>query len=205
MRMRFRLAMAKHLGHELTPERAAQIERELFLDEDQSHSPESFGSAQYKGLTFQVESFRKVCDELHPLHVAHWQETEKFRHGLTLNPNYAYYAEIERQGKLLQFTARDGSGELVGNIRVYLYQDMHTQQPGAKEDTLFLLPRARGGFSAVRFIQFVLHCLRLIGVKDAYTDSKILFDENGNQVHDLGGLMRYAGFRHVANVYHTIL
>ena len=171
MRMRFRHAMARHLGRELTPERAAEIERELFIDDDQSHDPLSFGQAVYKGLTFRVERFRDIVAEIHPLHVEHWKETEKFSHGLELKPSYDHYEESERQGKLLQFTARTDAGALVGNIRVYLYTDIHTQLPGAREDTLYLSPEYRSGFAAIRFIQFVLQCLRAIGVRDAYTDS----------------------------------
>jgi hypothetical protein len=85
-------------------------------------------------------------------------------------------AAKERRGELLQFTARMG-GVLVGNLRVYLFDDIHTGTRGANEDTLYLSPAARIGFAASRFIDYAERCLASVNVDDVWIDTKILHDE----------------------------
>lgn len=190
----FRSAMVKYLGQELTPEVAAAIEAEAFQIPDNSHNPEKFGSKEYKGMVFQAEKFADIVDEIHPLHEAHFQETEKHRLGFGMNPDYEAFIASERAGKMIQFTCRDiESGKLVGNIRMYIDTSLHTGTLYAAEDTYYVLPEFRKGFAALRFWQFMEDCLKSIGVREIRTDSKVL-----NKVHKLN---EYCGYTHVANKY----
>lgn len=190
----FRNAMVKYLGQTMTPEVAAAIEREAFAMPDNSHNPTKFGLKEYKGLVFQVERIRDIVDEIHPLHEAHFAETEKHLEGFELKPNYDFFIATERDGGLIQFTCRDiESGRLVGNIRMYINKSLHTDSLIATEDTYFVLPDFRKGFSALRFWQFAEDCLKSIGVREIHTDSKVV-----NQVHRLN---EYLGYKHVANAY----
>jgi hypothetical protein len=202
--MRFRQAVAQHLGKVLTPEVAAAIELEALYQRDESIDIAQFEPLEYRGVVFAAERFKAIRDELHVLHLAHWQETERYRIGSAMNPDYEYMEWAELAGKLLQFTARM-DGVLVGNLRVYLYRDLHTQQKGANEDTLFLLPQVRIGFTANRFVDYAERCLARLDVVDAYVDTKILFDSEGRTVRDVGSLMRRRGYAHVANRYHKRL
>jgi hypothetical protein len=188
-----RLALARNLGKELTPEVAAQIELSSVDREDRSHSPDKFGARIYKGLTFQVERFSEILDELHALHEQHFKETEVHRLGFGLDPNYDYMADMERRGNMIQFTARNEDGKLVGNIRMYVNESLHTRTLYANEDTLYIVPECRQGFTAVRFMQYVEDCLRAIGVREVRTDSKTI-----NKAHRL---VEYMGYKHVANKY----
>jgi hypothetical protein len=203
--MRFRHAMAKHLGEKMTPEIAAEIEAYAFRYVDESIDPAHFAPAEYKGLTFRVESFRAIQDELHELHVAHWAETERAREGLPLNPRYEHVREAERRGELLQLTARNSVGTLVGNIRFYLFSDTHTQTPGAREDTFYLSPQVRNGFTAIRFWRYAERCLATIGYFEVWTDSKILYDADGAVIRNVGRLNEYLGYTHVANRFRKTL
>jgi hypothetical protein len=190
----FRNAMVKYLGWEMTPEVAAAIEREAFAAPDNSHNPTKFGVKEYKGLVFQAERFRDIVEEIHPLHQAHYQETEKHRRGLEMNPDYEAFIDYERDGRMIQFTCRDiESGKLVGNIRMYVTTSLHTGTLMATEDTFFVLPEYRKGFAALRFWQFMEDCLVSIGVREIYTDSKVV-----NKVNKLN---EYCGYKHVANKY----
>lgn len=189
-----RVALASHLGQTLTPEVAAAIELAAFDTEDRSHKPEKFGQRHYKGLTFQAEKMGDILDELHELHELHFAETEIHRLGFGLKPNYDYMMEMERRGNMIQFTSRDTeSNRLVGNIRMYVQESLHTGTLYANEDTLFIRPEYRQGFHAVRFMQYVEECLRAIGVREVRTDSKTL-----NKAHRL---VEYLGYKHVANKY----
>ncbi|MCY1165187.1 hypothetical protein D9M73_50870 [compost metagenome] len=193
----FRKALGSKLGEVITPELAAWLEANAFDRLDLSFDPAIFGSALYRGLLFRVERIRDIEKEIHPLHELHWQETEKHRHGLQMQPNYAGFKASEMAGRLLQFTARDADGALVGNIRMKLYTSEHTQRLVAQEDTFYLMPAARKGFTAIRFWQFMEQAVEAIGVGEIYTDSKV-----ANQV---GRLNEYLGYTHVANVYHKFL
>lgn len=190
---RFRMAMVKYLGQQITPEVAAAIEVEAFSEPDRSISPARFAPMTYRGLVFAVESFRAIRDEIHPLHVEHWATTEKARHALGLNPDYDGFALAERQGRMLQFTARR-DGRLVGNIRMYLFTSTHDGTLVAKEDTFFLRPEARVGFNAIRFWQYMELCVtKGLGVRQIRTDSKV--------ANDVGRLNEYLGYEHVSNGY----
>lgn len=190
----FRKTLAEKLGKVLTPEDAAQIESIVFSSQDLAHKPTKFGQQIYKGLSFQVERFLDVVDELHPLHQAHFSETEKHRLGFGMDPDYEAFAQSEKAGQLIQFTARDvSSDKLVGNIRMYIGTSLHTGTLFAAEDTFYLLPDYRSGFTAIRFWQFMEGSVRLIGVREIRTDSKVV-----NKVHRLN---EYLGYTHVANKY----
>lgn len=197
---RFRYAIAKHLGQVMTPEVAAAIEMEALTEPDRSIDCAALGAARYEGLEFHVERFGDVLPELHALHEQHWQETERFRHGIALRPNYDYLHAAEQRGNLLQLTARKDA-RLVGNIRMYLFEDLHTSTKCAKEDTFFLCPEVRQGLNAIRFWQFNERCLATLGVREVRTDSKILKDADGNVIRNVGRLNERLGYTHVANSY----
>ena len=154
MSIQLSIALSQYIGKTLTLEDAKAIAKAVSATADLSHDPRQFEPATYQGLMFQAERFADIEEEIHPLHVAHYAETEAYRAGVPLNPDYAHFRRCERNGGLLQFTARSG-GELVGNIRMYLFSNLHTQTLSAKEDTFFLTPAARKGFSAIRFWQYM--------------------------------------------------
>ncbi len=162
--------------------------------EDRSHDPKKFGEREYQGIVFRSERFADALDELHKMHEEHFAETEIHRLGFGMNPDYDYMLDMERQGKLIQFTARNAeTGELAGNIRMYVQNSLHTKTKYANEDTLYIRPAYRKGFMAVRFMQFVEDALKSIGVKEVRTDSKTINKANK--------LVEYLGYTHVANKY----
>jgi len=190
---KLRMALALNLGKTLTPEAAMLIETYVMGRADCSYDPAMFGSRKYKNITFQCERFADIVPELKICHYEHYSETEFYRLGLPLDPKYEQISEIERMGQAVQFTARDESGELAGNILMYVSRSLHTDSMSANEDTLYIKPQYRKGFMAVRFMQYVEDSLRLIGVREIFTDSKTV-----NNAHRL---VEYLGYKHVANRY----
>lgn len=183
---KFREALGASLGQQLTPELAARIEQYVFTPEDNSINPEVFGVQQYKDYTIRAERFRDILPEIHQLHVEHWQETEKHRHGLRMNPNYEAMLARERAGEMVQFTLRDSDGQLVGNCRVYINVSLHTQTRYASEDTLFIKPQYRGGFVVMALMKFAENSMRAIGITEMRTNSKVI-----NKADVLMRRMRY--------------
>lgn len=168
-----RQALVEHLGQVLTPDVAMKLEMAAVAPVDESIDPTAFGELQHGEYTIRAESFAAILDELHPLHRVHWLETEHHRHGLPLNPDYAAMAQMERNGRCIQFTVRTG-GKLVGNLRVYLGMSLHTQTRYASEDTLFLLPEHRGGFLVMSLIKFAEDALRALGIDEFRVSSKLV-------------------------------
>lgn len=170
-----RQALGAHLGQVLTPEIAAAIELAVSAPADESFEPARFGRVTHGDYTIQAERFSDVLDDLHELHVLHWAETEKHRAGLPMRPDYLAAMAQERAGRMLQFTVRHlSTGELVGNLRMYLAQSLHTQTAFAKEDVLYLKPEHRGGFTVMALIRFAESALRSIGIPEIRIHSKLV-------------------------------
>lgn len=187
-------ALGASMGSVITPELAAAIICASVDRADRALDPQGFPPRAHGDLVFQAESFRDVLPELEPLHVAHFAETERHLDGVELRPDYAYMAERERRGLMIQFTARTAAGDLVGNLRMYLGTSLHTGNRFAEEDTFYLSPVARRGMNAIAFLRYAEEMLtQHAGVVELRANTKT--------VNDANQLLSRRGFRHVANQY----
>lgn len=79
-------------------------------------------------------------------------------------------------------------------MRMYLRTSRHTQTRYATEDTLYLLPSARGGRLGMRFLQYVEDSLHAVcGIKEFRMDAKLL---NGTD-----RLLKHLGYQPVATQF----
>ena len=184
-----RKTLGGFLGQVLTPEMAAEIELAVELVPDNYIDLAQFGELQHGKYIIRAERFADIQDELHALHQLHWLETEKHRHGLAMNPDYAVMLADERAGKLIQFTVRKDE-ELIGHCRMYLSVSRHTQTKFATEDTLFFKPENRGGFTAIVFMRWIERELLKLGIREIRVNSKTI---NRADV-----LMRRLGYQEVS-------
>lgn len=205
MREQLCMVLALHAGKLITKDLAADIVWQLMPD--LAYDPSQFPKEIYHGYAFQAEWFDLALPELRVLHRAHFAETEKFRAGIELKPDYAGMSERERSGGLIQFTARTLDGELVGSICMHVYVSAHTGTLAAKEDSYFVFSSHRQGFTAIQFWKYMERCLESVGVLEITTDSKIVrnLDDASKPEKDVGKLNKYLGYRHVANVFHKLL
>jgi GNAT superfamily N-acetyltransferase len=187
-----RKTIASYLGQVLTPEMAAEIELSVSQVTENPIDLAQFGEQQHGKYTIKAERFEGIQDELHVLHKLHWLETEKHRHGLEMNPDYAEFCRRERMGGLIQFTLRDGD-ELIGNLRMFLSKSIHTQTRYASEDTLFIRPEHRGSFAAMALMRFAERSLLLLGIREIRANSKL--------VNHADVLMRRLGYTPVATEF----
>jgi GNAT superfamily N-acetyltransferase len=144
-----------------------------------------------KDAVFGVERMEDIAAEVKPLHLEHWRETEVHRHGLTFNMDYETLIRYEQAGRFVLFTLRSGGGMLVGNCGMYLDRSVHTQTLIATEDTLYLLPEARRGRTAVMFVKYVEDSLRKLGVKE--------IDITVKTVNKAARFFTMLGYKHVEN------
>lgn len=183
-----RLALSHFMGQELTEEVAGRIEFIAAGGADLSPDPDQFAPLIAGDYRIQVERLSESLKEIHALHELHWQETEKHRHGLTMNPDYPAMLARERSGRLVQFTVRAFDGQLVGQCRMYLGSSLHTCTLFAEEDTLYLLPQHRGGFLAIHLLRYVERVLvDQFDVREIRADSKLV-----NNADVLMRRLRYA-------------
>ena len=148
-------------------------------------------------FTFARERMEDIIGEMKPLHEAHWNETETERHGLELNPDYETFIRYERAGRYILFTLRDAAGVLVGNCAMYLDTSTHTQTLLATEDTLFLLPEARKGRTAMHFVSFIERSLHQLGAKEIHITVK--------KVNKAEKFFRFLGYVHAENGFLKML
>lgn len=168
-----RKTIGRYLGATLTPEIAVEIELSANAETDASIEPNQFDVLWSGGFSFQAERLCDILDEMHLLHVMHWQETEKHRHGLPLNPDYLSMLADEHAGRMVQFTVRR-DGALVGGLRMYVAVSRHSQTLKAIEDTLYIAPTARGGMTAITLMRYAESALLRLGVREIEADSKLV-------------------------------
>lgn len=100
-----------------------------------------------------------------------WQETEAYRHSQPFNPSYERYRQYEQIGCYFEATVRDVA-KMVGFSGIYLCPSMHSQCLIATEDSLFLHPDYRKGWTAARFIKFLENECRKRGAVEVSITSK---------------------------------
>lgn len=145
---------------------------------------------EYEGFVFAVERMEDIQNEMIPLHLAHWNETETHRHGLVFNPDYKTFIQYERAGRFILFTLRK-EDKLVGNCAMYIDRSTHTQTLIATEDTLYLLPEARKGSTAKNFITYCEAALKRLRIREITVTVKT--------VNRAGLFFQRLGYKHVEN------
>ena len=114
---------------------------------------------------FAVEPIAEVWDEVVGLAKQHYCETQLYRHSQPFNPSFERYKHYNEAGCYIQFTVRD-AGRMVGYGGAYIMPSMHTQRIIATEDTWYLLPEYRKGWTALKFFRFMQEECRKRGAED---------------------------------------
>lgn len=192
----FRHALASYIGRTLTPALCAEIETCVRMAQAHPIPLDQFKPCFFGEFVISVERFADVLDELKPIHARHWEETERHRHGLALDPAYDWMLAKDRAGEMLQFTVRR-AGTLVGQLRMFVERAAHSDNKIATEDTLFIVPECRGGTLALRLLRYAEDSLVAIGVREILASSKAL---NRADV-----LMRRRGFTLIGYDFHKMV
>ena len=188
--------LQRNTGNVLTPELIYGVLQSVSQTQDTSINVEDIPATEYAQFVIGVERIASILDEIKPIHQQHWQETEGYRHGIALNPDYQYMVNAEQGGRFILFTVRT-DGKLVGNCMMYLSRSTHTQRWVAEEDTIFILPEYRQGRLGVRLIRYVEDVLRNMGVTEIRVTVKT--------VNRVGELLQHLGYSHTGNQLTRIL
>jgi len=189
-----RQCLAAHAGQTLTSELCHILDGIVRFGPERWIDLARFEAEDFGTFTIRAERFSEIFEELEPIHEEHWQETEKHRHGLVLNPTYDLLFARERAGQLVQIVARAADGSIAGHVRMYLGTSVHTGTLFAEEDTLFVRPQHRGGYLVVRLLRYAERAVRQLGAREIRADSKL--------INNADVLMRRLKYKPVALKFH---
>lgn len=143
-----------------------------------------------------IEHFSDMLDQISPLHMDHYNETETEYLDDGFNPNYQAYMEMEKDGRFVCFTLRLG-WKMVAYLQYYVFRDMHTQCVlNAREDALFVHPLVRGQKVAPQLLAYAEDALKTLGCRYIGMTSKAPIG-----APDIGPFLERRGYRPIAMYY----
>jgi GNAT superfamily N-acetyltransferase len=148
-------------------------------------------------ITYQVEHFTNIYEEMKPLNAAHFEEIASFKDQFPLNPNYDQYLALDKAGVCHTVTCRN-AGELIGYYISFVMPHMHYRDCiFAINDIVFIAKEYRGGSVGKRLIQFALNELTKMGVHRVCLHVKTS--------NDFGVLLERMGFSCTEKNYEKLL
>ena len=124
-------------------------------------------------MRYQQEFLDQVKDDILSLLDLHYKEIALNQDKIKLNPDWDVYSELEQQGKLKIFTARDND-TLVGYFVVVVGVNMHYKDHTfACNDIIYLHKDYRKGFAGIKLIKFAKKCLTEDGVSVLAINTKV--------------------------------
>jgi len=145
-------------------------------------------------ITFMVERFSDVYEELLPLLHAHYGEISTHKdHDVPLEPMIEVYRAREADGSLMMVIGRE-EGAIVAYLVAFIAPGLHYRSClTCSPDIFFVREDKRTGMAGVRMMRFVEKELRRRGVKRWAMGSKVQ--------HDASALFRYLDFKPVETMY----
>lgn len=145
------------------------------------------------GVMYAEERLADMLSEMRPLLVEHWQEIAAYP-DIPLAVDDAFYAEMDRQHRLVIVTARK-DGHLIGYAVFLLNFHAHYRTSlQATQDVLYLHPSHRTGRTGLRLIQATERILKAKGVQVVHQHVKVAHPA-------LGRLLAHEGYTQVEALY----
>ena len=127
-------------------------------------------------ITFAVEDWFAVKDEMSHLWPDHWQEVAVNKDAIHLDPDFDTYATFANSGMLHIVVARK-EGEIVGYHFSVVRPHLHYRRSlSAFTDIYYIAPKHRTGRTPMRLFQFVEQTLKSRGVQKMFTGTKLSLD-----------------------------
>ena len=124
-------------------------------------------------MNYQQEFLSQVENDILVLIDLHYKEIALNKNKVKLNPDWDVYRDLEDQGKLKIFTARDDT-TLVGYFVVVVGTNMHYKDHTfACNDIIYLHKDYRKGFAGIKLIKFAKKCLTDDGVSILTINTKV--------------------------------
>lgn len=148
-------------------------------------------------VTYAVEDWFAVKDEMAHLWPQHWAEVAVNRDLIELDPDFDTYALYARGGMLHIVVARK-AGMIVGYHFSVVRPHLHYKRSlSSFTDIYYIAPEYRTGRTPLRLFQFVEKTLKARGVQKAFTGTKLSLDA--------GPLFEKMGWAQTERLYIKIL
>lgn len=148
-------------------------------------------------IKYQQEFLLTVVEDAKPLLEKHWEEIAVNKGVIKLNPDWDAYYDLEQNGLLKIFTAREDT-KLIGYFVVIVRKHIHYKDHlFAANDIIYLSPEYRKGMIGAKLIKFAEKCLKEDGV------SVLLINTKTHKPFD--NLLSWLGFKHVESIYSKLL
>ena len=146
-------------------------------------------------VTYQLEAFSTIKNEIRPLLREHWDEIALNKEHIKLNPDWKEDGRLDAVGALRCFTARKDGG-LIGYFVVIVSKSLHYQDHlFAHNDVIFLTKQGRKGTTGYKLLKYATEQMKLEGV------SLLMVNTKTHQPFD--ALLERLGYNHSENL-HTI-
>lgn len=129
-------------------------------------------------MTYQIERWADVWQEMEPHWQAHWREVAMHQAQIKLNVDVQGYSTLEAQGMLHLVTVRH-DGVLIGYHLSIVRPHLHYQDTlHAYVDVYYVAPAHRKSLASVgaRLFQYAETTLRQRGVKKVLSGTKMMKD-----------------------------
>lgn len=147
-------------------------------------------------LTFQVEKYEDVIEEIKPFYPQHYEELASDKE-VPLDPDYDAYEVLRKMGTLHVVTARFEK-QLVGYHFSILTPHLHYRASlTAFTDIYYLRTDCRQGMNGINFLKAVERSLEALGVQRLYVATKTDADK--------GSVFRWMGYKEKERVYTKML
>lgn len=124
-------------------------------------------------ITYQIENFYRLKEEVNELFQKHWEEIALFKDRMKLNPDWDFYTALYEQRQLGLYTARKGK-KLIGYFVVIAKSHPHYKDHlVAVNDIIFVDPEYRKGLTGYKLIKFAKENLKELGVSVLAVNIKV--------------------------------
>lgn len=124
-------------------------------------------------ITYQVEPFKMVSDELAKLLPDHYSEIAESKDDILLDPDYDQYHALAAARQLTIITVRDGE-DLVGYFVIIVRPHIHYRHSlTGTTDIYYLKPELRGGEAGYNMFVFAIEEMKKCGVERFYIAYKV--------------------------------
>jgi len=143
-------------------------------------------------ITYQVERYYLVIDEIKTLFENHWEEVSG-NPEIPLNPNYDRYLELDKLEMLHMVTARN-DGKVIGYHVSMIMPHLHYQQSiTCFTDIFFIHKDYRHGFTGIKLFKFLEESLKEKNVQRIYMGTKLKLD--------IGPILERLGYKAIERIY----
>ena len=105
-------------------------------------------------ITYQLEDYDQVVDDIQPLVLRNWKEVAAFQDDIHLAPDLTKYKTLYDAGMLFIMTARK-DGVLIGYNIAYITENLqYSANKFAQQDVTYVTPECRGTRVALKLIKY---------------------------------------------------